>query len=86
MSDAPEVKLILNDEQQHYVEMLKEGVSACPEGLSVSIIVETTDGFFLLGSCCPNCTHVMIHNAAAHCEDPRDNLTMDVPEGIATVQ
>ncbi len=37
MSDAPEVKLILNDEQQHYVEMLKEGVSACPEGLSVSI-------------------------------------------------
>ena len=63
---------ILTQRQLEYVGMLKEACGAIPEGLNISMIVETENGFFILGNCCEPCSHAMIHKAADHVSDPRD--------------
>lgn len=78
----------LNDEQKHYVSMLREALDAVPPGLDIVMVVEMPRGFFILGSCCRNCAHATIHMAADHVEDPRRGTTglEDIEDAVIVVQ
>jgi hypothetical protein len=80
--------LELTKEQEAYVDLMREAMDAVPDGFGVAVIVETKNGFFILGNCCEPCAHATIHMAADHCEDPRRGTTglEDIEDAVIVVQ
>jgi hypothetical protein len=59
--------------ETRYAALLKKVIEACPKTMRVVAILSDGERVGMIGSCCDECSHSLIHGAAEVVPDPRED-------------